>query len=65
MTTIEAADLKVGQTIVGDGRREWAEPLTVEAITEVTPQSITFRATTPKAGRRRIAVSVFADLNIR
>lgn len=62
MGIIEARDLKVGQTIVGDGRREWAEPLTVEAITEVTSQSITFRATTPKAGRRRIAVSVFAEL---
>jgi hypothetical protein len=65
MTTIEASDLKVGHTIIGDGHREWADPLTVEAITKVTPQSITFRASTPKAGRRVIAVSVFADLTIR
>jgi len=65
MTTIEAANLKVGQTILGDNNREWAEPLTVEAITKVTPQSITFRAKTPKAGRRIIAVSIFADLTIR
>ena len=65
MTTIEASNLKVGHTIIGDTRREWAEQLTVEAITQVTPQSITFRATTPKSGRRNIAVSVFADLIIR
>lgn len=60
---VEAAELRVGDAIIGNGSRRWADVSTVEHV-ERDGEHVTVRVATKKNGRHRVRWNESVELEV-